>query len=126
MKKQLFVACSVLALSVPAAVVTLDGETEYAVAGASVTNVVSDTLTGTGSIKKTGTGHLVLAGEGNDFSGGVSIAGGRVWANALDAFGSGGVTVPGANAGAYFNVAPAAAGGYSLFANRFDFTQRQQ
>ena len=122
MKKQLFVACSVLALSVPAAVVTLDGETEYAVAGASVTNVVSDTLTGTGSIKKTGTGHLVLAGEGNDFSGGVSIAAGCVWANALDAFGTGAVTVPGQNGEVYFNVAPADADGYSLFTNRFDFT----
>ena len=122
MKKQLFVACSVLALSVPAAVVTLDGTTEYAVAGTSVTNVVSDTLTGSGSIKKTGTGHLVLAGEGNDFSGGVSIAGGCVWANTLDAFGTGIVTVPGANGGVYFNVAPANAGDYSLFTNRFDFT----
>ena len=111
MKKQLFVACGALALSAYAAAVTLDGETEYAVAGAA-TNVVSDTLTGTGSIKKTGNGHLVLAGEGNDFSGGVSIEGGCVWANALDAFGSGDVTVPEANAGAYFNVAPAAACGY--------------
>ena len=121
MKKIVVVACGVMALSLSAAVVTLDGETEYAVASG-VTNTVSDTLTGSGSIQKTGAGLLVLSGEGNDFTGGITVNAGTVQAASANAFGSGTVTLPSATSTVQFNVTPATAGDFTTFTNPFAFT----
>ena len=122
MQKWLVAAmCGMATVAALAATVTLDGVTEYAVASG-VTNTVSDTLTGSGSIRKTGAGLLVLSGEGNDFTGGVAIEAGKVRVEAPDALGTGGVTVSGRNSGVFFNVAPEAIGEFALFTNKFDYT----
>ena len=124
MQKWLIIAMSSVASAALAATVTLDGETEYAVA-TNVTTTVADTLTGSGSIRKTGPGTLELSGTGNDFTGGVVVEAGIVQANAAEAFGTGTITLPNRDARAYFNVAPATSGGYTLFPNALSFTGSQ-
>ena len=119
-----FALCGALSAAALAATVTLDGETEYAVASG-VTNTVADTLTGSGSIRKTGTGQLTLSGTGNDFTGGVVVEAGTVQANAAEAFGAGTIEVANRDAKACFNVAPATSGDYTLFPNALSFTGSQ-
>lgn len=107
-----------------AAEVNLDGETEYAVAGGSVTNRISEKVTGSGSILKKGAGTLALSNSANDFSGGIVISEGAVSAETVGALGSGTVTVSSTSsmaAGVHFNAA-ASSGGYAVFSNPLAFT----
>lgn len=121
MQKWFVVAMCGMSSAMLADTVTLDGETEYAVA-ANATNTVSDTLTGSGSILKTGGGTLDLTGAGNDFSGGVKVNAGEVKVSALGALGSGTAEAAARTASVSFNVAPETTGGYTTFANDLYFT----
>lgn len=71
---------------------TLNGEQTYDVASGA-TQTIAEKLTGTGSIQKVGKGTLVLAGVGNDFSGGVNHQAGVLQVDAEGALGTGNVAI---------------------------------
>ena len=102
-----------------------DGHAETInVVSSSETNIYSGPITGSGSILKTGSGVLALANGGNTFTGGITVQGGAVRADAAGAFGTNTITVSAATAQVHFKAGTVVGGkvAYTEFTNNINVT----